>query len=412
MKKRAKLIAVVSSFCLCLSLLVMGIFAATSVTFSVTSSLSFKANGAFVKVDAQLRQGQTAGDATLQGDAPDTYSYKVYSYNRQDGSDLPDGSATLNNFVNASGEVDPSWDIGDIQFTDKLPVVVYHFEYTNYSPVPVVVTATSNISTLQSEMSGTITIVENYSNGNVLAAYTGSSPSTTVYTITVELEKFTTGFSDKSLSLDVNFSSDLPVNREYFTYSGTTITGLSNTYKNLPTKPDVLVVPGYSESGEALILENKIEQRTYEPVFTGLESATVILQEGITIVGDSAFKGCSALQNIILPQSLIEIEDESFRDTGLKSIIIPENVKLIDGYAFWGCSSLSSVIIKNTEDWLRAYYPEVYDVYDSYQWSQDSHEIANILVDSDDYGYNPEHEEGWIYNFVYFKGSYDDYDEL
>ena len=94
MKKRVKLIAVVSSFCLCLSLFVMGIFAATSVTFSVTSSLSFKANGAFVKVVAELRQGATADGATLQSGAPDTYQYTGYSYNRESGSDVPDGSAT------------------------------------------------------------------------------------------------------------------------------------------------------------------------------------------------------------------------------------------------------------------------------------------------------------------------------
>ena len=396
MKKRAKLIAVASSFCLCLSLLVMGIFAATSVTFSVTSSLSFKANGAFVKVDAELRQGATADGATRQDGAPDTYKYTVYSYNKQASSDLPDGSATLDNFVNADGTEDPSWDIGDIQFTDKLPVVVYHFEYTNYSPVPVVVTTTSdtNISTLQSEMSGTITIVENYSNGNVLAAYTGSSPSTTVYTITVELEKFTTGFSTKALKVGVKFSTDLssiPDQGEFPTLTFTTKYGGKASVKaNSSNKPTGnLIIPS------AVMIEGEpyVVTEISSSAFEGCSSLTnVTIPDFVTTIWASAFKYCTLLSTIDLSENLEIIGEQAFRGcTGLTSITIPASVMRIDTLAFYECDSLAEAIIEDPIGWWVKPNSDPPEFADQVTWGTPAQNATSLQ----DARANPEYGDGY-----------------
>ena len=64
MKNRSKIIALVTTLCLCLSLFVVGVLAATSATFNVTSTLNFTADGVYVMVDASLKQGADVGTAS------------------------------------------------------------------------------------------------------------------------------------------------------------------------------------------------------------------------------------------------------------------------------------------------------------------------------------------------------------
>ena len=54
MGKRARITALVTTLCLYLSLFVVGVLAATSATFNVTSTLNFTADGVYVMVDGAL----------------------------------------------------------------------------------------------------------------------------------------------------------------------------------------------------------------------------------------------------------------------------------------------------------------------------------------------------------------------
>ena len=76
---------------------------------------------------------------------------------------------------------------------------------------------------------------------------------------------------------------------------------------------------------------------------------TVLINKGITSIGDFAFKDCSYLKSVIISGSVTSIGDHAFDDcTGLTSVTIPKGVISIGNYAFSGCKSLTSVIISNS----------------------------------------------------------------
>ena len=101
--------------------------------------------------------------------------------------------------------------------------------------------------------------------------------------------------------------------------------------------------------------------------FTG----SVTLPEGLTKIGSSAFAFCSGLTGVTLPQSMTEIGWSAFVGcSSLVDMVIPEGVTAIEGSAFSGCSSLTSVTIPGS----------VTDIYDSVFAGCSS--LENIFVDA------------------------------
>lgn len=72
---------------------------------------------------------------------------------------------------------------------------------------------------------------------------------------------------------------------------------------------------------------------------------TVIITGG-TSIGEYAFKDCTGLTNITIPNSVISISAHAFRNcSGLTDIIVPDSVVSIGQYAFGGCTTMTSITI-------------------------------------------------------------------
>lgn len=68
----------------------------------------------------------------------------------------------------------------------------------------------------------------------------------------------------------------------------------------------------------------------------------------VIFVSNNAFNGCSAMEHVILPDTIQYIGADAFYNcSGLLDLSIPESVQEIDDKAFWGCSSLKSVRINS-----------------------------------------------------------------
>lgn len=78
-------------------------------------------------------------------------------------------------------------------------------------------------------------------------------------------------------------------------------------------------------------------------MYKGSEMVRMIIPEGVTKIEKEAFADCKSLKEITLPNTLIEIEEFTFQNSGIEKINIPDSVEKIGEGAFAGCSKLMEV---------------------------------------------------------------------
>ncbi len=87
--------------------------------------------------------------------------------------------------------------------------------------------------------------------------------------------------------------------------------------------------------------------------YAGLTDVTIpstVTNDGVTYkvtsIGESAFKNCTTMTSVIVPNCITSIKKEAFYGCReITSITIPEGITNIEDYTFYDCRSLASVII-------------------------------------------------------------------
>ena len=79
-------------------------------------------------------------------------------------------------------------------------------------------------------------------------------------------------------------------------------------------------------------------------VYCMSQETSFAIPEGVEIIGEMAFRGKKALKNIIIANSVKEIEHDAFYDCDeLDNVYVPASVKIVRSYAFAECDKLKKV---------------------------------------------------------------------
>ena len=108
----------------------------------------------------------------------------------------------------------------------------------------------------------------------------------------------------------------------------------------------------YDSSTSTLTLSGTGATKNYidnsEQPYRHLGAKTLIVEDGITGLGNCSFSWFTSLKNIDLPDSLINIGEQCFSMcTSLTNIKIPNSVKTIKSFAFGGCTNMETITIPN-----------------------------------------------------------------
>ena len=82
------------------------------------------------------------------------------------------------------------------------------------------------------------------------------------------------------------------------------------------------------------------------PVYQNSNVKKVVIEKGVTSIGNYAFSGCLGLKSITIPDGITSIGDHAFDSCiNLRSITLPDSITSIGMWAFYNCWNVSSIII-------------------------------------------------------------------
>ena len=98
----------------------------------------------------------------------------------------------------------------------------------------------------------------------------------------------------------------------------------------------------YSENDDIHFEVNEV----YSPFASCNELEYLQISEGVKVIGDNAFSGCTGLTEVIIPDSVFRIDQYAFRSCiSVKSLHIGSGVKVIGDYAFHNMDALTELTV-------------------------------------------------------------------
>jgi len=149
---------------------------------------------------------------------------------------------------------------------------------------------------------------------------------------------------DKNKTAEVTYSTDSK-------YSGDVVIPATVTYNDNQYRVTSIGQYAFRDcSGlTSITIPNSVTNIGYLAFYgcTGLTSVTI--PNSVTSIGNNAFYYCTGLTSITIPNSVTSIGDEAFYECdGVTSITIPNSVTSIGYGAFYGCTGLTSITIPNS----------------------------------------------------------------
>ena len=94
----------------------------------------------------------------------------------------------------------------------------------------------------------------------------------------------------------------------------------------------------------SVLMENGVTGIGNFAFFECISLTSMTIPDSVTCIGNCAFKDCSSLASVTIPDSVASIGVYAFCGcTSLKSVTIPDSVTSIGGYAFGFCTSLTGI---------------------------------------------------------------------
>ncbi len=124
-----------------------------------------------------------------------------------------------------------------------------------------------------------------------------------------------------------------------------TISGTGTMYNYYDDQPWY----NYKDDITSVVIENGITSIGNNAFYNCTSLTSITIPDSITSIGGSAFEGCKGLTSITIPDSVTSIGACVFYDcTGLTSITIPDSVTSIGDYVFYNCTGLTSIEIPDS----------------------------------------------------------------
>ena len=142
-----------------------------------------------------------------------------------------------------------------------------------------------------------------------------------------------------------------------------------NAYWNFDESTGTLTISGtgemfdYSSVGvpwnthrykiKSIIIEDEITN-VGNSSFRGCDVATqIIISDSVTYIGSYSFSGCCKVEEITIPNNVIQIENGAFNScSNLKNISLPSGIDKINDYLFNNCGNITEFLIPDSVSYI------------------------------------------------------------